>query len=187
MDSIFTMYYILQSYCPLHLLSSSFCSAFFTCKPLLPTVTFPSPLKSPQFVPVLQVTLLPFKIILLTAAWTSVWTFYSLLLFRHILTGDNPEKKKKINYLLIWEPTKPGKQCHAVQASDCSQRSAAFSEEFQRSGGKRAELYWKEDWREEKWGYKVTYLKHTYLINVPLRIFTQSEAKVFNHFWKICM
>lgn len=114
MDSIFTMYYILQSYCPLHLLSSSFCSAFFTCKPLLPTVTFPSPLKSPQFVPVLQVTLLPFKIILLTAAWTSVWTFYSLLLFRHILTGDNPEKKKnQLSFNLRTYQTREAMPCRS--------------------------------------------------------------------------
>jgi len=113
MDSVFTMYDILQSYCPLHLLSSSFCSLSFTCKPLLPTVTFPSPLKSPQLVPVLHVTLLPFKIILLTAAWTSVWRFYSKLLFRHILIGDNPEKKNQSPFNLRTYQTREAMPCRS--------------------------------------------------------------------------
>lgn len=94
MDSIFTMYYILQTYCPFHLLSSSFYSVFFTYEPLLPYCDLFQSFEISSVCACPSSHTVTLQIILLTAAWTSVWRLYSKLLFRHILIEDNPGKKK---------------------------------------------------------------------------------------------
>lgn len=74
--------------------------SFLPVSPFSLTVTFSSLLKSPLHVPCPSSHTVTLQIILLTAAWTSVWRLYSKLLFRHIITVDNPEKKNQVSFNL---------------------------------------------------------------------------------------